>query len=186
MRDDKSIIILSKYPLPGNSKTRLGRYIGYEKSAKIAQSLLEDTLDISRKYTDNVYISCPKHDEELFEENYQNINLISSSKGSGCIHDSVISLETVFSETSSSKAVVISPDTPSFDTSFFNMIFEELDKNRYVAGFNRDKKPYMFGLNKKFAESKQKYLLKNLPNNFTNIVTNSAYYLFRRPFFQGL
>lgn len=170
MRDNESIIIMSKYPSLGNSKTRLGRYIGYEKSARIAQSLLDDTLDVSRMYTDNVYISCPKDDEKLFEENYPDIDLLSSQKSSGCMHDSVISLETVFNETLSNKAAIISPDTPSFDTSFFGNVFEELDKNRYVVGFNRDKKPYMLGLNKKFAESRQKDLLKNLPNNFTNIL----------------
>lgn len=184
MSDNESIIIMSKYPFPGSSKTRLGRYIGYEKSAIIAKSLLDDTLDISRMYTDNVYISCPKKDEKLFGENYPDIDLLSSQKSSGCMHDSVISLETVFNETLSNKAAIISPDTPAFDISFFSKVFEELDKNRYVAGFNRDKKPYMLGLNRKFAESKQKSLLKNLPNNFTNIVANSAYYFFRRPFFK--
>lgn len=184
MKNDESILIVSKYPYYGNSKTRLGKYIGYEKSSKIAKCLLDDTLYICEMYTDNTFICCPKKDEPLFEDNYPDIKLVSSPKSSGCSHDSIIGLENLFNETSSSKTIIISPDTPSFDYSFFNNAFKELDNNRYVVGFNRDKKPYAFGVNKRFVNSKQKQILKILPDYATSALFYPAYYLFKRPFFQ--
>ena len=70
MRD---LLILSKFPRAHRSKTRLGKSVGYENSAKLAQFLLEDIVNTASQVCD-VTIASPYGDEPAFRNAYSHWN----------------------------------------------------------------------------------------------------------------
>ena len=77
MRD---LIIIARYPKPGTSKTRLGRQIGYENSAELAQCILEDLMATASLVCDITIAAPSLEDAVLFKNSYPSRRIFTASR----------------------------------------------------------------------------------------------------------
>lgn len=150
----EKLIIISKYPIEGVSKKRLGDKIGYNESASLAKAFLDDLIDrfVERYAT---IICGRKEDKEAFNNAYEGIPFVSDNRPSH-LGDILAGIRYAFSEPECERAILVVSDAPTIKIDDIEGGFQALKENRLVIGPSQ-RKIYLLGLNRNEANALVKY-----------------------------
>lgn len=149
MQTHELLVIICKYPAPGNSKTRLAEKIGSENAALISKSLLLDVIENHKNQQYSLIVIASERDR-IFKEDFCKlipdlpIRFVEGDKLRG---SSSILLE-IFSTylKQFEKVVVIYSDTPFIDSIIVNNAFQNLNSVDLVIGPERSSGYFLIGL----------------------------------------
>ncbi len=173
----ETLIIFSRYPEPGKTKTRMITALGAAGAAKLQQEMTEQTLNTAkqllscRKFTLEVHFS-GGNQQQMSEWLGKEISYI--EQVSGNLGDKMrASFKRAFN-LGNQRVVVIGIDCPDLDQIILSKAFNSLQKQDLVLGPAEDGGYYLIGLN------------HPLPQLFNNInwgsdrVLNQTSYLARK------
>jgi glycosyltransferase A (GT-A) superfamily protein (DUF2064 family) len=130
MRD---LVIVSKFPAAGVSKTRLGRDIGFEESAKLAKFMLEDMVSTASQVC-NVTISAHYSSVQNFRETYPDWNVIDYGKSNlNALLRWAETVRRMYEKNDPKKVVAVVSDIV-VKKSEIEKWFKELDKHNLLIG----------------------------------------------------
>lgn len=151
----ETLIIFSRYPKPGQTKTRLIPVLGKEGAANLQRRLTEYTLKQAKEL---------KEFQEIEIAVYftgENINLMRDWLGKDISYyaqvegDLGVKMRSAFAESFARKndrVVIIGIDCPSLNCHILESAFNALKKNDLVLGEAADGGYYLIGLTKLFPE----------------------------------
>ena len=146
----ETLIIYSRYPEAGKTKTRMIPALGAQKAAQLQRQMTEHTLDTARKLRSERQINIEVHfaggNQQLMTdwigEDIQYIPQTNGDLGDRMNH----SFTNAFN--SSQRVVIIGIDCPDIDIQILNNAFDALQKKELVLGVAQDGGYYLIGLNK--------------------------------------
>lgn len=145
------LIVFTRYPEPGKTKTRLARTLGHQQAAAIQQELLDYTMGQVRKFmlsypvSVKIYFAGGNH-KKLQE--WLGADLIYQDQGKGDLGQR---LAHAFTESFKNKyqgVVIIGSDCPQLKASHLAHAFEALRRNDLVLGPATDGGYYLIGLHR--------------------------------------
>ena len=160
------LIVFTRYPKPGRTKTRLIPALGAEGAADLQRRMTERLLSGLRQPSRLI----PFHIEIRFDGGNKTLmrkwlgsNYIYSTQGSGKLgHRMEAAMKDGFS--AGAKAVVIvGTDIPGITADLIRGSFDALKRNDVVFGPAVDGGYYLLGLHKKSADQALPYLLDDVP-----------------------
>ncbi|MDP1624345.1 MAG: DUF2064 domain-containing protein [bacterium] len=149
MQTSELLVVICKYPAPGNSKTRLGKKLGNEIAAVISESLLLDVVENHRNQRYSLIVVASER-ERIFEEDFKKLlpNVpIHFIKG-----DNLRGMNSHIWEIFSTylrqfeKVVVLYSDTPFVDSALINNTFQSLNAFDVVIGPDTSSGYFLIGL----------------------------------------
>ena len=141
----KSLIIFTRYPEVGKTKTRLIPALGEEGAAKLQKKLTEDTIQKLSEVPVQFRVYFSGGNEELMKQWLGN-HYCYYPQSEGNLGDKLIAaLTETFSE-EVEKVVIIGIDCPDLDASLINQAFSELSDQDLVLGKAEDGGYYLIGL----------------------------------------
>lgn len=158
------LIIFTRYPEPGKTKTRLIPALGKEGAAKLQQKMTEqkltEALKLQALYPISIEIYFTGGNQQLMQDWLG--NLIYKKQSKGDIGKRMeVAFQSVF-ETGSDRAVLIGIDCPDLNSELILEAFQALNQHDLVLGPAADGGYYLIGLN---------YLI---PELFTGISWSTA------------
>lgn len=176
MKKDKLLILYSKYPELGKSKTRIARSIGDDNALKFCFACISDTIRKMKSFDDVDLLVVPNSKVEGFAfENRFSMSSISLEElrinprlGSSEI------FQNLFDHflKSYNKVVLIPMDVPHIDKSVIEEAFEKLTNHSEVFGPEENGGVYLIGL-KELQSSLFDDVRWSTPNSFNDLVNNS-------------
>ncbi len=153
------LIVFSKFPQEGKAKTRLGKYIGYDKSAYLARCLLEDIISTAYGICKVTVSSCAD-DIAMFREHYPEWDIYPSKENSLIpkLCDSIMKKYSL----GCGKIIAITSDL-LIDEKELHSWFKELDNYSLLFGPTYDRRFYLFGSDQRLARVAGSYLSGNMP-----------------------
>lgn len=141
----ETLIIFTRYPEPGQTKTRLIPALGTEGAANLQKKLTEYTLTEASKLGVNLRVYFSGGNETLMQrwlgENYQYYRQREGDLGEKLI----AALEESFTA-DVAKIVIIGIDCPDLDAAIIKQAFAELNHQDLVLGPAEDGGYYLIGL----------------------------------------
>lgn len=152
-KSKKTLIIFTRYPEAGKTKTRLIPVLGAKKAAELQQKMTEKTVEIAYKLSQEISIKILIYftgGNKKLMENWLGKNLIYHEQVSG---DLGIKMLSAFEENLSEKnnTIIIGVDCPDLNEKILQEAFTALEMNDLVIGQAEDGGYYLIGLKK--AES---------------------------------
>ncbi len=143
------LIIFTRYPEPGKTKTRLIPALGITGAANLQRQMTEHTLKQVSKFLEtrsiSVEIRFAGGDSQLMQ-NWLGTDIIYQPQGEGDLGQRMArSLSHGFAS-DAEKIVIIGTDCPSINADVLNQAFEELDTADLVLGPAMDGGYYLIGL----------------------------------------
>lgn len=143
---DRALLVVSKRPEPGKTKTRLTPPLSAERAAQLYACLLRDTLDIARAVPDVTrWIAyAPTDQAAYFHALAPDFSLVlqtGSNLGERLDH----ALTHVLDD-GSAQAVIMDSDSPTLPADFVARAFDELEHSDVVLGPCEDGGYYLIGL----------------------------------------
>ncbi|NUM42982.1 MAG: DUF2064 domain-containing protein [Leptospiraceae bacterium] len=153
MHISELLVIICKYPAPGNSKTRLGAKIGNETAAVISQSLLLDVVENHRNQKYSLVVVASER-ERKFEDDFKKllpdvpVHFIKGNNLRGVNSH----IWEIFSEylKQFEKVVVLYSDTPFVDSELIKYVFQNLTNHDVVIGPDTSSGYFLIGLKKPY------------------------------------
>ena len=163
----ETLIIYSRYPEPGKTKTRMIPALGKEGAADLQRKMTEHTLNTARKLQGDRDINIEVHfaggNEQLMSDWLgENINYIPQVTGD--LGNKMRSSFKRAFDNNNKRVVTIGIDCPDISVENLNNAFNALQQKELVLGVAKDGGYYLIGLNKTIPE-----LFKNI-NWGTDIV----------------
>jgi hypothetical protein len=151
----ETLIIFSRYPEAGKTKTRMIPALGADGAAQLQREMTEHTVKTGRELSKSHNISIEIHftgcDRELMEQWLgKDFNYYPQVTG-----DLGIKMRSAFEEAfnnNSQRVVIIGIDCPDIHISILNEAFNALEKQDLVLGEAEDGGYYLIGLNHLIAE----------------------------------
>ena len=143
---DRALLVVSKRPEPGKTKTRLTPLLSAERAAQLYECLLRDTLDIARRVP-NVrrWIAyAPVEETTYFQELAPDFSLVPQvghNLGERLDH----ALTHVLGN-GAAQAVIMDSDSPTLPADYVTRAFVELEHSDVVLGPCEDGGYYLIGL----------------------------------------
>ena len=164
---NEKLIIYSRYPEPGKTKTRMIRALGKEGAAKLQREMTEHTLNTARQFKSSRNIDIEVHfaggNEQLMSDWLgKDLNYIAQVTG-----DLGIKMQSSFQQAfdrQNKRVVTIGIDCPDLNLEILSEAFNSLQQQELVLGVAKDGGYYLIGLNKTIPQ-----LFQNI-NWGTNIV----------------
>jgi glycosyltransferase A (GT-A) superfamily protein (DUF2064 family) len=153
----QDLLIINKYPNEGTSKTRLGRDVGYEKSANLARLLLEDLIHNASQVC-GVTVVSPLGDLDKFRSKYPELEVYGAPVG--LIPSLSCSIQHQYDRKNSKKVIVITGDIIASEEEIDGW-FNDLKSHNLIIGPTRDFRFYQAGLDEEFGERFAQYLSEN-------------------------
>ena len=150
----ETLIIYSRYPEPGKTKTRMIPALGAEGAAKLQREMTEHTLNTARQLKSDRGVNLEVHfaggDIQLMSDWLgSDIKYIPQVVGDlGCKMQS--SFRQAFNN--NQRAITIGIDCPDINLSILNNGFDLLRKKELVLGVAEDGGYYLIGLNRMIPE----------------------------------
>ena len=147
----ETLIIYSRYPEAGKTKTRMIPALGAEGAAKLQRQMSEHTLNTARQLQQKRSINIEVHfaggNEQLMSAWLgEDISYITQVDGD--LGDKMnSSFDRAFNK-GTKKVVTIGIDCPDIDANILNDAFDSLQQNDLVLGVAEDGGYYLIGLNK--------------------------------------
>jgi uncharacterized protein len=151
----ETLIIFTRYPEPGKTKTRMIPVLGREGAANLQRRLTEYTLKQARDFRQLREV------EIAVYFTGGNINLMRDWLGNDVNYaaqvegDLGVKMRSAFAESfakNSKRVVIIGTDCPSIDCQILASAFKALEDNELVLGEAADGGYYLIALSKLFAE----------------------------------
>lgn len=143
---NRAIIIMAKVPEAGKVKTRLQPFLTPEQSAKLANCLLQDTINKAKSLKYKLIIAYSPIEKSSFFDSFHSIKLVAQS-GKDLGERMFNAFEFAFSQTLDS-VVMIGTDSPTFPPEFIEKAFDFLDTSDAVLGKTEDGGFYLIGLSR--------------------------------------
>lgn len=148
------LIIFTRYPEPGKTKTRLIPVLGAEGAANLQRQMTEQKLAEAKKLQEINCISLEIHftggNQQLMQNWLGNLTYKQQSEGDiGC--RMVSAFQTAF-EAEMSRVVLIGIDCPDLKAELMADAFQALNKHDLVLGPAKDGGYYLIGLNYLISE----------------------------------
>jgi hypothetical protein len=149
------LIVFTRYPQPGKTKTRMISLLGNEGAAMLQRQMTEYTLKIIRKIPNFSNISAAIYfagDDKQLMQNWLGSDLIYQPQIEGDLGQR---MQTAFQEsflTGTTKAIAIGTDCPEINTTIFSKAFKALERYDLVLGPAVDGGYYLIGLNRLIPE----------------------------------
>lgn len=141
----EALIIFTRYPEVGKTKTRLIPALGEKGAAKLQQKLTEDTIQKLSQVPVKFRVYFSGGNEKLMKK-WLGDNFSYYPQSEGNLGDRLIAaLKETFSE-EVEKVVIIGIDCPDLDASLINQAFSELSDKDVVLGKAEDGGYYLIGL----------------------------------------
>ena len=146
----KTLIIFSRYPEPGKTKTRMIPLLGAIKAAELQQKMTEHTVSNVQQFSSNCDIKIEVHftggsQELMIEWLGKNLDCIPQTSGDlGQKMNS--SFERAFN-LGNQHVVIIGIDCPDINQAILNKAFTSLKEHDLVLGVAEDGGYYLIGLN---------------------------------------
>ena len=152
MRKEKLLLLFSKWPRKGTSKSRMAKGIGEQNIEEFCFACLDDLIQKTRNLKETDFIVIPNTMEEsrLFADRYGVFSI--SLEHLGIFPDSTMSetLQNIFSYFLGEykKVSLIPMDVPHIDIKAIEKSFEKLDSYNQVFGPEENGGVYLIGLSK--------------------------------------
>ncbi|MBW4536576.1 MAG: TIGR04282 family arsenosugar biosynthesis glycosyltransferase [Pleurocapsa minor HA4230-MV1] len=151
----ETLIIFSRYPEPGKTKTRMIPALGALGAAELQQKMTEHTLKtaIALKLSRNLAIEVHfaggniQSMTEWLGEDFDYIPQVLGNLG----HKMQSSFERAFA-LGSQRVLIIGTDCPDIEQTILTQAFDSLERHDLVLGVAEDGGYYLIGLNKPIAE----------------------------------
>lgn len=170
----KAIIIFTRVPIPGETKTRMMPYLTKVECAKLHESFLKDILKEASKVDADIFISyTPENDKYILISILGEDLIYFPQFGEDIGKKMSNALKEVFNKGYES-CILIGTDIPEIKKSHFENAFSLLEDNNVVFGPSEDGGYYLVGMNKleKNVFEKQSYghgdVLTNTVSNLRN------------------
>lgn len=143
------LIVFTRYPEPGTTKTRLARTLGHHQAAAIHQELIEQTMVLVKKFMQSYPVSVSIYytgGNRKKLRNWLGADLIYREQGTGDLGQRMAQ---VFAETFKNKyqrGVIIGSDCPQLKVHHLVLAFEALRRKDLVLGPAADGGYYLIGL----------------------------------------
>ncbi len=148
----EKIIIFTRYPEPGKTKTRLIPVLGNEGAAHLQRSMTEDTinsvLQIKNRPSLSIEIRYDGGNSTLMQQWLGN-NVVYRIQGDG---DLGKRMSRAFKESFNSgfdRVIIIGTDSPDLDVNLLHNAFDALNANDIVLGPSEDGGYYLIGFKKR-------------------------------------
>jgi hypothetical protein len=157
---EKCLIIFSRYPEPGTTKTRMIPVLGATGAANLQRQMTEHTLKQVKQLQESGSVEVEIHftggNHQLMSE-WLGTNLTYYSQVSGDLGKRMESAFAQAFQRGKQKVVTIGIDCPDLNPSILKSAFEALQKQDLVLGAAEDGGYYLIGLNRLIPE-----LFKNI------------------------
>jgi len=159
------LIIFTRYPVPGRTKTRLIPALGAEGAADLQRQMTEHTLESVRPLAEgDVELEVRFADSEQASiTEWLGDDLLYTSQGEGDLGDRMRRAFTSSFNEKVEKAVVIGTDCPSLDSKSVLEALYLLEENTLVLGPATDGGYYLIGIRSDAPEWLYELLFKNIP-----------------------
>jgi rSAM/selenodomain-associated transferase 1 len=159
------LIVFTRYPQPGTTKTRLIPALGPEGAAELQRAMTEHTLDVCRRFTASYSTAvevrfaggAPRGMEEWLGS-----GLIYRRQGRGDLGDRMLRAMERAIRDGASRTVLIGTDCPELTPELLSEAFDRLDDSDLVLGPASDGGYYLLGLRAK-AVSAATPLFRGMP-----------------------
>ncbi|AOW99043.1 hypothetical protein BJP34_05915 [Moorena producens PAL-8-15-08-1] len=149
------LIIFSRYPEPGKTKTRMIPALGADGAATLQRRMTEHTVAQVKELITGRPVSVEIHfagGNQQLMQNWLGSNLVYKPQSDGDLGKRITSaFELSFAE-SITKVVIIGIDCPDLNSSVMNQAFEALDNHDLVLGPAKDGGYYLVGLGRLIPE----------------------------------
>ena len=156
----ETLIIYSRYPEPGKTKTRMIPALGKEAAAQLQQKMTEHTLNTARQLQDDRSTKIEVHfaggNQQLMSD-WLGEDLSYVSQTAGDLGNKMQSSFQQAFDNNYKRVVIIGIDCPDINLKILNDAFDSLSKKELVLGIAKDGGYYLIGLNKKMPQ-----LFKNI------------------------
>ena len=147
----ETLIIYSRYPEPGTTKTRMIPILGAEGAAELQRQMSEYTLNTARQLKKSRNINLEVHfaggTQQLMSDWLgQDISYIKQT--SGDLGEKMKSSFQQAFDRQHEKVIIIGIDCPDIDLAILNQAFNSLRYHDLVLGEAKDGGYYLIGLNK--------------------------------------
>ena len=154
MKPQQCLIIFTRYPEPGLTKTRLISALGAEGAAKLQQQMTEHTLVQARQWRDrfsSVEVHFAGGSHQLMQQ-WLGTDLIYRQQEAGDLGQRMqLAFERSFAA-GISRVVMIGIDCPDVTATLLTQAFEALSHSALVLGPAADGGYYLIGLNRSIPE----------------------------------
>ncbi len=152
----ETLIIFSRYPEPGKTKTRMIPALGAVKAAELQRAMTEHTLKSAQQLLSSRNLKIEVHftggSSQLMTE-WLGKSLDYIPQVSGDLGQKMYSsLERAFT-LGCQQVVIIGIDCPDIDQVILNQAFESLEKHDLVLGVAEDGGYYLIGLNRNLNQT---------------------------------
>ncbi|MEM9275468.1 MAG: TIGR04282 family arsenosugar biosynthesis glycosyltransferase [Cyanobacteria bacterium P01_F01_bin.143] len=152
---NESLIIFTRYPEPGKTKTRMIPALGAEGAAELQRQLSEHTIQTAQKLQESRQIEIEIHfaggDRDLMSSWLGN-NHSYYPQASGDLGAKMQSAFAKAFEQGKQRIVTIGIDCPDITPTILNQAFDSLKSNELVLGGAEDGGYYLIGLSKLVPE----------------------------------
>jgi len=146
------LVVITKYPITGNVKTRLGEEIGLENAANFNRAMIKDLVrvNLNQSYDLAIETNDIKHeyDLKLLVGNDIQIRSRLNNYLRGSESNTFEVIKSYLQDYS--KIIVVFSDVPGIDNNLVELAFRKLDKKNVVVGSDIGGGYYLLGMNKAF------------------------------------
>ncbi|WP_013321554.1 TIGR04282 family arsenosugar biosynthesis glycosyltransferase [Gloeothece verrucosa] len=150
----QKLIIFTRYPEPGKTKTRMIPILGEEGAAQLQRQMTEFTLKIAKKIEADgstlVAIYFAGGNETLMQQ-WLGKDLIYQKQSEGDLGQRMHSAYSASFLEGMKKVVIIGTDCPDLDENIINQAFQNLSPQNLVLGPAADGGYYLIGLSRPYA-----------------------------------
>jgi len=149
------LIVFTRYPEPGTTKTRLIPLLGAEGAAQFQRQMAEDTLAQAKKLQELRSVTVEVHftggDRKLMQD-WLGTDLIYQHQNEGDLGKRMASAFEACFAAGRGRAVIIGVDCPDLNAQLILKAFEALEQHDLVLGPAEDGGYYLIGLNRLIGE----------------------------------
>jgi uncharacterized protein len=155
MKSSESLIVFTRYPIPGKTKTRLIPALGEAGAANLHRQMTEHTLaQVRQLRADGVAIEIHyagiQSDRELAD--WLGADLVYRGQGDGDLGDRMARSMKTAVEAGYDRVIIIGTDCPGLTTDILQLAFEQLHDRDLVLGPAIDGGYYLIGLRRFMPE----------------------------------
>lgn len=151
----KHLIIFTRYPEPGRTKTRLIPALGPEGAAQLhrqmAEKMMRTAQELAKLQPVSIEIQYTGSDLQLMQ-NWLGLDLTYQLQGTGDLGDRIIQAFQVAFMAGKSSVVIIGTDCPDLSCDILSQAFEMLQHQDVVIGPAQDGGYYLIGLSRLIPE----------------------------------
>lgn len=147
------LLIFTRYPKPGTTKTRLIPALGAKKAAQLQKRLTEHVIQEATSFATTHEVNCTVYYSGGTQQEVENwlhplacVQQIEGNIG--------LKMKTAFNDTFANKSefvVLVGSDIPDITSDIFSLAFEALQENELVIGPASDGGYYLVGMSQSLA-----------------------------------